>query len=122
MLDATLPDLAGRRVLVVEDDYTVADVLCQHLEDAGADVLGPVPDVAGALELLAAEGAPDGAVLDVNLGGEMVWPVADALRARGVPFLFATGYDASAIPARYAGVRRCEKPVEPSQIARTLFG
>lgn len=48
--------------------------------------------------------------------------MADALRARGVPFLFATGYDASVIPARYAGVRRCEKPVEPSQIARALFG
>lgn len=71
MLDAARPDLTGRRVLVVEDDYTIADVLCRHLEGAGADVLGPVPDVAGALELLAAEDALDGAVLDVNLGGEM---------------------------------------------------
>lgn len=122
MLDATRPGLAGRRVLVVEDDYMIADELCRHLEDAGADVLGPVPDVATALELLAAEGALDGAVLDVNLGGEMAWPVADTLLARGVPFLFATGYDASVIPAAYAGVRRCEKPAEPARVVRALFG
>lgn len=121
MPDAPLhPGLAGRRVLLVEDDYMIADVLCQELEGAGAEILGPVPDVQAALELLAAGGAIDAAVLDVNLGGEMVWPVADALLARGVPFVFATGYDRAAIPARYARVACCEKPVGPDAIARAL--
>ncbi|MBV9783442.1 MAG: response regulator [Acidisphaera sp.] len=118
----TRPDLAGRRVLVVENEYLIAEALREALEDAGAGVLGPVPDVAAALNLLAAGAAPDGAVLDVNLGDEMAWPVADALLARGVPFVLATGYDASVIPARYAGVRRCEKPADLDEIARALFG
>ena len=121
MLDARHhPGLTGRRVLLVEDDYFVADVLCQELESAGAEVVGPASDVAAALALIEAEPAIGGAVLDVHLGGEMVWPVADVLLARGVPVVFATGYDASAIPARYAGVGRCEKPVEPARIARAL--
>jgi len=116
------PGLAGRRVLVVEDDYLIATALCQELEDAGAEVVGPAPDVAAALELLAVEGAINGAVLDVNLGGEMAWPVAEALLAHGVPFAFTTGYDASSIPARYARVARCEKPVGLAEIARALDG
>ena len=113
--------LAGRRVLVAEDDYLIADALCQGLEAAGAEVVGPAPDVAAALALLA-EGTVDAAVLDVNLGGEMAWPAADALLARGVRFVFATGYDASVIPARYAGVTCCEKPVRLVEIARALAG
>ncbi len=111
--------LAGRRVLVAEDDYVIADALCQELEAAGAEVAGPAPDVAAALALLA-QGAIDAAVLDVNLRGEMAWPVADALLARGVPFVFATGYDVSVIPARYAGVACCEKPVGLAEIASAL--
>lgn len=107
--------------LVVEDDYVIADALGQELEAAGAEVVGPAPDMAAALALLA-EGAVDAAVLDVNLGGEMAWPVADALLARGVSFVFATGYDASVIPARYASVACCEKPVGLAEIARALAG
>ncbi|MGI4946815.1 MAG: response regulator [Janthinobacterium lividum] len=121
MLDA-VPHaaLAGRRVLLVEDDYLLAEVLRQELEDAGTHVLGPVPDVAAALALLAAEDVVDVAVLDVNLNGTMPWPVADALLARGVAFVFLTGYDASAVPARYAGVPCCEKPVELAEVACAL--
>ena len=58
----------------------------------------------------------------LNLGNEMAWPVADALLARGVPFVLATGYDAAVIPTRYAAVRRCEKPADLDEIARALFG
>ena len=112
--------LSGRRVLVAEDEYYLADELDRALREAGAVVLGPVPSVEAALDLVAGEAPPDAAVLDVNLGGAMVYPVADALVARGAPFLFTTGYDQASLPARYAGVRRLEKPVEAAAILRAL--
>src|SRR3712207_5255758 len=84
----------GRRVLVVEDEYLLAEDLRDELEGEGAIVLGPVPSVAEALELLRSGPKPYMAIVDINLQGEMVWPVADRLREMGVPFIFATGYDA----------------------------
>ncbi|HVG48881.1 MAG TPA: response regulator [Rubellimicrobium sp.] len=111
-----------RRVLVVEDEYLLAEDLRRGLEDAGAEVLGPVPSVADALALLATEAPPDAAILDVNLGGEMVFPVADVLRERGVPFMFATGYDQWSLPQAYTDVPRCEKPFDVGRCLRTLFG
>ena len=114
-------DLTGRLILVVEDEYLIADEMAKALSRYGADVLGPVSTVALANELIAAEGDRlHGAVLDLNLSGEMVFPVADALRARGVPFLFATGYNAWNVPERYVDVPRCEKPVDMSAVAREL--
>jgi predicted TIM-barrel fold metal-dependent hydrolase len=62
----------------------------------------------------------DGAVLDVNLDGDRVYPIADALLALGIPFVFATGYDLWVIPAVYAGVPRCEKPIRVSLLSRLL--
>lgn len=108
-----MPDgsLVGRRVLAVEDEYFLADELARALRGAGALVLGPLPSVKAALDLLERE-VPDVAVLDVNLGGERADPVADALQARGIPFMFTTGYDQSALPERYAAVRHAEKPVD----------
>jgi CheY-like chemotaxis protein len=108
------PDLSwlrGRRVLVVEDEYMLAEDLRRDLENQGAEVLGPVPTVAEALELLDQGLTPDLAVLDINLQGEKVYPVADALRDHAIPFLFTTGYDAQAIPSAYADVPRTEKPL-----------
>lgn len=112
--------LSGRRVMVVEDEYFLADELNQTLTDAGVRVLGPVPSVQAALNLLKADDAPDAAVLDVNLGGTMAFPVADALQARSVPFLFSTGYDQAALPERHADVRRLEKPLEAAVLLREL--
>ncbi len=114
--------LQTRRILVVEDEYVQADALQQQLEDLGADVLGPVPSVAAALALLAAGPPIDGAILDVGLRDEMAFPVAEALRARGIPFLFATGYDRSSLPSAYAHVPCCEKPFDVGHCLWTLFG
>ena len=112
-----------RRVLVVEDEYMIAQDLARELEDVGAEVLGPVPSVADALALLVAEAVPpDAAILDVNLGGEMVFPVAEALRERGVPFVFVTGYDPWSLPQAYADVPCCEKPFDVGRCMWSLFG
>lgn len=111
--------LCGQRILIVEDEYFVADDLAQQLEAAGAEILGPAPTLERAVELLEAE-QPDAAVLDINLRGERVYPLADDLKRRGVPFVFATGYDARVIPDAYAAVPRCEKPVSREAVVSAL--
>jgi CheY-like chemotaxis protein len=110
--------LNGRHLLVVEDEYLVATDLARELEDRGAHVIGPASSVEDALQMLAADRKIDGAVLDINVRGERVYPVAEALRARGVPFVFATGYGAWVIPAAFSGMPRLEKPVSTRVLAR----
>ena len=83
-------------------------------------MLGPAPTVAKALRIIESESALDGAVLDVNLGGEKVFPVVDILRSRGIPCMFVTGYDRRAIPAAYADIPLCEKPAGAPEVAQTL--
>jgi CRP-like cAMP-binding protein/CheY-like chemotaxis protein len=112
--------LRGRRILVVEDEYVMAEDIRTNLERAGAAVLGPAPTVREALRLLTSQAHVDGAVLDVNLAGEMVYPVADRLRQRGVPFLFATGYDQRTLPSQYASVPYRAKPLDIRELVRTL--
>lgn len=113
--------LEGKRILLVEDEFFIVQDLARAFSAAGAVVLGPCASVADALRLIAATPDLDGAVLDINLQGEMVYPVADALAARGVPFIFATGYDRETIPARFNRDQRCEKPVKPERVAQALF-
>ena len=112
--------LQGRSSLVVEDDYVTAFDLAAELESAGAEVIGPVADVESALDVLASGPAPDGAILDINLGGEPVFPVADTLRQSSIPIVFATGYEQEAIPAPYAGLPCFEKPVDMRRVAQAL--
>jgi len=113
--------ISAKRVLVVEDEYLVAMDMSAYLEAAGAHVVGPASNVSAALEALE-HAELDGAILDVNLRGEMAYPVADALAARGIPFVFTTGYGVQAVPARFADIKRCEKPATPEAISRALFG
>ena len=108
------------QVLVVEDDYITAEDMKAELETTGAVVLGPVPDMAGALDLLASAPPPDVAILDVNLGGEMVFPLADRLSEQRIPIVFSTGYECSAIPEPYARHPCLEKPLDMRQVARAL--
>lgn len=117
------PDLSGWRILVVEDEYLIAMDLADRLADLGAEIIGPAASVAEALALLSApETRLDGAVLDVNLRNERVYPVADALIGQGVRLVFASGYDASLTPADYAGLPRLVKPIDALQVARYLAG
>ena len=106
---------------MVEDDYVTAEDMKAELEGLGAEVLGPVPDLAGALDQLASRPAPEDAILDINLGGEMVFPLADLLRERHIPFVFATGYDQWAIPEPCLRLPRLDKPLDMRQVARALL-
>jgi DNA-binding LytR/AlgR family response regulator len=111
----------GRCLLLVEDEYIIADELALSLEQLGFEIVGPAGSVQEALDLVRRNGERlDGAVLDINLRGERAYPIADALSHLGVPFVFTTGYDTQVIPAPYATVPRCEKPVNLAQLSRWL--
>jgi CheY-like chemotaxis protein len=111
--------LAGRRVLVVEDEAMIALMQVSLLESAGCTVVGPVRRVDAALRAIA-EHRVDVAVLDINLFGEPVYPVADALTRRNVPFVFLTGYGDEEIPPVYRTRRRLVKPWDERELLETL--
>ena len=111
--------LKGLRVLVVEDDYLISLLFDDMLTSAGCVVIGPLPRLTDALEAAAKENC-DAAVLDVNLGGERVYPVAKILTARHVPFIFVTGYSGDALPHEYAQQPRIAKPFKAAQLLGAL--
>ena len=111
--------LQGRCVLIVEDEYLLADDLARGFSELGIDIIGPVPSLAQAMALVQ-EKAIDMAVLDIALDGDKVFDVADALIARDVPILFVTGYDREAIPSRYANVPLCQKPAGADEVIQAL--
>lgn len=112
--------LRGRRVLVVEDEYMIAIDLQRSLEARGVSVIGPVGTVSDALALLADGKTIDAAVLDINLGREEVFPLADALKKRAVPIVFATGYEEWIIPIGFSDSPRIEKPIDVEALTRLL--
>jgi DNA-binding response OmpR family regulator len=111
--------LEGIRVLVVEDEFLVATLIEDMLLAAGCVVAGPIPRLSEALDA-ADRGTFDAAVLDVNLGGNRVYPVADALSRRNVPFVFVTGYSSGVLPSEYAKRPRLCKPFKMADLLRTL--
>lgn len=109
------------KILVVEDEGLVALLLEEALIDFGYEVAGPVPNTKKALNLLANE-AIDAAVLDVNLGGERIDPVAEALAAASIPFIFATGYsDSAALPAAFRDRTILHKPYGMEQVRQAVI-
>lgn len=113
--------LSGRRILLVEDEYFIADDMVRKFEESGAEVVGPFSRVEDAMAALSSNPHLDGAVLDINLQGRMVFPLADELTARCVRFVFATGYDHHTIPPRFDHIVRCEKPADPETVISALF-
>jgi len=111
--------LEGVRVLVVEDEFLVATLIEDMLKSAGCVVSGPIPRVADALDAVDHE-TYDAAVLDVNLAGDRIDPVADALSRRNVPFMFVTGYSAGAVPVGFAKRPRLCKPFKLADLLSTL--
>jgi CheY-like chemotaxis protein len=113
------PSSGSARILVVEDEYMLADALADGLTALGAQVVGPVGGLGEALTLVAAAEI-DGAVLDINLRGEMVFPLADALAGRGIPYVFATGYGRESIPVRHQDAPTLSKPVDVAALKSLL--
>jgi DNA-binding response OmpR family regulator len=111
--------LEGLRVLVVEDEVLIAMMLEEMLHEAGCVMVGPASRVEKAVEAARAEPI-DLALLDVNLAGEKVFPVADALARRGVPFVFLTGYGRSSLPAPYADRPALSKPFKLAALLSAL--
>jgi CheY-like chemotaxis protein len=107
--EVTTTDLRAHRIMVVEDEALIAMVLVDHLQEIGLSAVGPFSRVADALKV---GEELDAAILDVNLGGESVYPVADMLHARGIPFVFMTGYGSASIDPRFAMVPVLQKPIE----------
>jgi DNA-binding response OmpR family regulator len=114
----TVP-LKGVKVLVVEDEYLVAILIEEILESAGCIVMGPIPRLPEALDAAHHETC-DAAVLDVNLAGERIDPVAEALSQRDVPFLFVTGYGPNALPGEYTERPRVNKPFRMADLLCAL--
>ena len=113
--------LGGKVILVVEDQFLLAQELKIFLQEHGATVVGPAASLHDALALIVHEGARlDGAVLDINLHNERVYPAADVLMAAGVPIVFATGYDELAIGNQYWDVPLLEKPIDHRRLAKVL--
>jgi len=111
--------VVGSRILLVEDEAIVGVMTKEMLTDLGFAVTGPIADLEDAAAAVR-EGAWSCAILDVNLGGKPVYPVAEMLAARGVPFVFLTGYNTDAVDARFADAPVLEKPVAPAAL-RGIF-
>jgi CheY-like chemotaxis protein len=113
--------LKGLRLLVVEDEALVAMMIENMLDDLGCVVVEVAGTVSRGLVLAGdQELAFDGAILDVNLGGEKVYPVAQALRARRVPFIFSTGYGIDGIAAEFSNVPALAKPYQQQALETVL--
>jgi CheY-like chemotaxis protein len=106
------------RILIVEDEYLVAADMARHFEEMGAVILGPVPSIEQAEKHA---GHADAAILDVRLNGELVFPFADELVRRDVPFVFFSAHGAEEIPARLRHVSALRKPADWDRLFETLF-
>lgn len=114
--------LTGRSILLVEDELLVALLVEDLLKEAGAEILGPAPRVAAALQLIADAERIDLALLDVNLAGAWVWPVAEELRRRSVPYLLLTGYGAGIVDAGHMDAGVLTKPVSERDLLAAVAG
>lgn len=119
-MSAVIPALfSGLRVLIVEDGVFTAMAMKELLAEAGCDVIGPCTDLEAAISV-ARDAQIDVAVLDIDIEGRPVYGVADELQRRGVPFIFASGYDKSRTPERLANAISLEKPFDNDALLNAL--
>ena len=111
--------LQDRRVLIVEDQYLIADEMRRAVSALGGTVVGPCATLQDALNTVEYS-TPDLAILDINLRGEEVFELAEELSRREIPFIFATGYEGWSIPERFRDRPRLEKPVRPSALREAV--
>lgn len=112
--------LLGRRILVVEDEMMIAMLVEDMLEELGCTVVGPAHAVEPALALASNGEVIDAALLDVNVAGQPVFAIADALRAKGVPMIFSTGYGEAGLRPEDRGAPVLQKPFRASDLAAAL--
>ena len=111
---------AGRRVLVVEDEFLVSLATTDFLESVGCEIVGPASGISAAIQLAQSESL-DAAVLDIDVGGVAIWPVAAELQHRGVPFLFLSALTPLlTFPKIFASAPRLDKPLEQNRFLRHL--
>jgi len=113
--------LSSLKVLVVEDEALVSMLVEDMLTDLGCAIVGPAAEIEEALRL-AGSAEIDAALLDVKLGGRLIFPVAYALKARGVPFAFASGYGEAGLTEDHRGAAVLQKPFREADLRRVLEG
>ena len=111
--------LDGCRVLVIEDEYFLAEDLAAELSARGAKIVGPISDLRKAQDQVSDDNF-DVAVIDVNLKGELAWPIADRLKTENIPFVFVTGYSASILPHRFRSIRTWQKPCDITNLSEAI--
>ncbi|KDP94102.1 response regulator [Brevundimonas sp. EAKA] len=113
--------LNGRRILVVEDESLVAMLLETILEDMECIPVGPASNIDDGEAMARDTVDLDAALLDVNVAGRQVFPVAEALKARGVPFVFSTGYGEGGLPEEWRGATTIQKPFTEAAVRDALM-
>jgi len=108
-----------KRILIVEDEFYLAEDCAQEIVRHGMQVIGPIGNVESALQTLAQDG-PDGAIIDLNLQGELAFKVVQTVRDRGMPFVVYTGYSRLAFPVQLAGIVTVEKPTSAAEAVSKL--
>ena len=116
------PSLSGRNILIVEDEYLLASALQEAVELLGGRVVGPFARVQQAMQSIQSGDMPDVGLLDVNLGSEYSYPLADALAERGIPTVLITGYDPDALPEAYRSLSYLRKPFDLASVSSALEG
>jgi DNA-binding response OmpR family regulator len=114
-----MPESGACRILVLEDEWLIAESLADDLGLEGYAVAGPAHSISQAKDVLA-EGAIDGAILDIDLRGEKSFPFAEILAEQGIPFVFMSGYANADLPAQLRGAPLVSKPVSRAQLALAL--
>lgn len=109
------------RVLVVEDEWLIADQIVGALQDCGYDVAGPVGRMSEAMDLLA-HGDIDAALIDINVNGERTFDLANRLNRSAIPFAFVTGYSGADLPAEFNGRRLIQKPIDATAVRSCIKG